>query len=288
MRLSAKHITSSDKARHGVPKLVFQQIVAHVTKPAPRIILMGWYDPNGAIIFETLNTFRLKPHVLASPLFYLAILNSRFMAWYVHRFVFNLSVRTMMFRVGYVEGIPLPRVAACVQQGNGTVSPEQEQAVGPWVESEIPGGNDGVPPRAHDYVVSSAQRMLYLNSQLRGALGRFLSAAEGQTHVSLADTLSKMSVVDFFKTDVANSLFPTFEEAIGPIQRAGLRKARSTTGGLRQGPIHDAYQRLLDEAGPMREELMATDARIDQIVHNVYHLTEEDLALIYGDARASD
>jgi len=38
----------------------------------------------------------------------------------------------------------------------------------------------------------------------------------------------------------------------------------------------------------MREELMATDARIDQIVHNVYHLTEEDLALIYGDARASD
>lgn len=106
LKLPTKHITEAERDRHCQKKIVVQQIVAHVTKPYPHIILMGNMDYTKSIIFETLNTV-VSHNVKYSQEFLLAIINSKWNSWFVHRFIFNLSVRTMMYRLGYLDFTPI-------------------------------------------------------------------------------------------------------------------------------------------------------------------------------------
>ncbi|MBD3183082.1 N-6 DNA methylase [Candidatus Poribacteria bacterium] len=91
------------------PKIVTQDIVAHIKHPKPHIKLMAALDEEG----YWLNSNTVTNIVSDSyPLSYLcAIINSRFISWYVHQFIYNQSTRTMHFRKGYADDVPVPIIS---------------------------------------------------------------------------------------------------------------------------------------------------------------------------------
>lgn len=90
------------------PKIMSQQILAHVTTPFSRLILMSTLDPTGMVL--TLDTIqntiitdnRYSHHAV------LGLLNSRLWSWYAHRFIYSNAIRTMHFDSYYLNKFPLP------------------------------------------------------------------------------------------------------------------------------------------------------------------------------------
>jgi hypothetical protein len=98
------------------PKILSQNIVAHVYNPYPHIILMSAYDSKGNIFsVDTVNNT-----VLTNPFYdykyILAILNSTFISWYTYKFIFCSAIRTMHFDENYIGKIPVPRIGESRQQ----------------------------------------------------------------------------------------------------------------------------------------------------------------------------
>jgi hypothetical protein len=89
------------------PKIVSQNVVAHVLRPEPHLVLMSAMDTRGRLSLDTVtNTIVTDPET--DPWFVLALLNSRFMSWYAHVFVFGGAVRTMHLDASYVGRLPVP------------------------------------------------------------------------------------------------------------------------------------------------------------------------------------
>jgi predicted RNA methylase len=90
------------------PKIVTQNIVAHVSRPRERILLTSAMDTEGLLTLDTVtNTFVTDPAV--DPWLVLAVLNSEFISWWAHLFVFCRAVRTMHMDAGYLGRLPFPR-----------------------------------------------------------------------------------------------------------------------------------------------------------------------------------
>jgi hypothetical protein len=91
------------------PKIISQNIVAHVMKPFDRIIIMATYDTQGLLTLDTvMNTFltnSLYPYE-----YILGILNSRLAEWFYYWFVYNRAVRTMHFDESYLGRLPIKKL----------------------------------------------------------------------------------------------------------------------------------------------------------------------------------
>jgi len=94
-------------SRFRVPKLVFQNIIAHIRQPKPHIQLIGAYDPAGTVTLDTVNN--LVPRQPGVDLWgILALLHSDFINWFVYAVVYSKAIRTMHFDQYFVDKIPLP------------------------------------------------------------------------------------------------------------------------------------------------------------------------------------
>jgi hypothetical protein len=86
------------------PTAVFQNIVAHVTRPAPHIRLIGAVAKPGLAALDTVNLLNpvpgLEPHAIA------AYLMSNFVAWFVYSCIYNKAIRTMHFDNYFIGRIP--------------------------------------------------------------------------------------------------------------------------------------------------------------------------------------
>lgn len=89
------------------PKLVFQNIIAHISRPTPHIRLTGAYDRTGIVTLDTVNN--LVPRTPGVNLWgVLALLHSDFINWFVYAVVYNKAIRTMHFDQYFLDKIPLP------------------------------------------------------------------------------------------------------------------------------------------------------------------------------------
>jgi hypothetical protein len=99
------------------PKVVSQNIVAHVTRPRPRIWIISAPDPAGVLCLNTISTTLI--HDERFPIEYVSVvLNSSLASWFYYEFVFCRAVRTMHFDGYYAGKLPIavPRkrdVRAC-------------------------------------------------------------------------------------------------------------------------------------------------------------------------------
>ncbi len=97
------------------PKVVSQNIVAHVTKPKPRVWIISAPDPDGVLCLNTISTT-----ILQSPefsIYYIsALLNSSLASWFMSEFVFCRAVRTMHLDHHYVGQLPVARCSKSGQQ----------------------------------------------------------------------------------------------------------------------------------------------------------------------------
>lgn len=89
------------------PRLLFQNIVAHINRPRPHIRLIGAFEAGPVATLDTVNN--VVPRGAGVDLWaVLALLHSRLVNWYVYTFVYNRAVRTMHFDQCFLDKIPLP------------------------------------------------------------------------------------------------------------------------------------------------------------------------------------
>jgi hypothetical protein len=92
------------------PKVVSQNIVAHVMRPKPRVWIISAPDPEGILCLNTISTTIL--HDGRYPIeFIAAILNSTLASWFYTEFVFCRAIRTMHFDNYYAGKLPIAEIS---------------------------------------------------------------------------------------------------------------------------------------------------------------------------------
>jgi len=89
------------------PKILSQQIIAHVANPIDHIVLMSVLDKHGVLTLDTVQNTILTENKYTGELV-TALLNSTLWSWYGYRFIFSRAVRTMHFDGYYIGKFPLP------------------------------------------------------------------------------------------------------------------------------------------------------------------------------------
>ncbi|WP_373599822.1 Eco57I restriction-modification methylase domain-containing protein [Paraclostridium bifermentans] len=92
------------------PKIISQDIVAHVQNPSPHILLTSTFDEGGQAL--TLDTCQntILTHTEFDYRYVMGILNSKFVSWYTYKFIYCSAIRTMHFDKYYVGKIRIPAV----------------------------------------------------------------------------------------------------------------------------------------------------------------------------------
>jgi hypothetical protein len=109
VKLTKSELSSARVKKYMRPKIISQNIVAHVMKPFDRIIIMATYDKEGYLTLDTvMNTF-LKDKSFSYE-YILGILNSRLAEWFYYWFVYNRAIRTMHFDDGYLGKLPIKKI----------------------------------------------------------------------------------------------------------------------------------------------------------------------------------
>ena len=98
------------------PKVMSQNIIAHITEPKPHIKIIATADQTGDVLSVDTVTNTVLTTDNISPIFISVLLNSTLINWYAHKFIFASAVRTMHFDEDYVGKIPIPFVPPEEQQ----------------------------------------------------------------------------------------------------------------------------------------------------------------------------
>lgn len=97
------------------PKIIAQDLVAHIQNPIPHIKLSSFYDEKGKIIgLDTIQNIIVISEEY-NPRFLLALLNSNFINWYTYKFIYSSAIRTMHFDKNYIGKIIIPKVSREIQ-----------------------------------------------------------------------------------------------------------------------------------------------------------------------------
>ena len=90
------------------PKIMAQNLVAHIQSPKPHVKLIAALDGNGEIVnLDTVTNIVLKTNALSAK-FLLALINSTLINWYTYKFIFCSAICTMHLDEYYVGKIPVP------------------------------------------------------------------------------------------------------------------------------------------------------------------------------------
>ena len=90
------------------PKIVVQDIVAHIKTPLPHIKLAATIDASrNWLNVNTVTNITTSEYCLE---YLCGLLNSRLMSWYAYDFIYNRAIRTIHFRRGYADQIPIRRI----------------------------------------------------------------------------------------------------------------------------------------------------------------------------------
>ena len=91
------------------PKIVAQDIVAHIYHPRPHIKIIAAIDEGGKLLCaNTVTNIMSQDYSLK---YLCGIINSGLVSWYAHDFIYNRAARTMHFREGYASRIPIPVIS---------------------------------------------------------------------------------------------------------------------------------------------------------------------------------
>lgn len=100
-----------DNARVHSDSILVQNIVAHVQNPVDHVKIISAIPTNDIselVILDTVNQLQNKSKL--SIYFFLGLLHSEIINWFVYRFIFAKAIRTMHFDGPVTERIPLPKI----------------------------------------------------------------------------------------------------------------------------------------------------------------------------------
>lgn len=284
--LSTTEIEASKKR-----KIIIQDIVAHVTKPIPHIILMATLDDEERLPLNTVTCISEKDDSRYSLKYCLAVVNSYFCSWYVYHFIYNCAIRTMHFMPGYIDRTPIPQIdfitptderELLVQDIISIYNLGDSVEVAHQAQMTLNAGKSDV---VHDVLAHLAQRMIDLNKEKQTEVKRFLGWLESKLKIAPKsgaggiDSLKGKTIVqgylgDYQKDEPETKWGDFYDPLHQNRNRFGVKLAEVAT------QIQQAYEKSLAVLRPIKQQLAATDALIDQIVYKLYGLTDEEIELI--------
>ena len=111
------------------PKIISQDLVAHIQNPVPHIKLSSFYDEKGNIIgLDTIQNMIITSKDYY-PKYILALLNSNFVNWYVYKFIYSSAIRTMHFDKNYIGKIIIPKISLKQQEAIVSMVKEIEEGI---------------------------------------------------------------------------------------------------------------------------------------------------------------
>jgi len=93
------------------PKVMAQQIVAHIFDPYPHIRFIGAYDDTGGLSVDTVSNIFLRDRNMGEfPLkLFLGVFNSTVCSWFADRFVYAKAIRTMHLDNYHLSKLLMPK-----------------------------------------------------------------------------------------------------------------------------------------------------------------------------------
>lgn len=292
------------------PHVVGQRIVAHISRPVPHIAMAFAYDEEGSRAFDTVTHVmpgrRISAHALV------AILNSRAVSWYAHRFVFCNAVRSMDLRPWYMAKIVVPNIDAGTERALAGLGRRM---------GALAGSRDAQRPRLRDYLAERTEGTLRLRDYIRAAapgdrrihdratagearrieavdegggwLGLFADYSPPRTRILRRKKIASLRVRDrgireYIRTEAGGGLRPVrgaalYDQAAEARIKAYGRSLAKNTRMLRAmlGP----YARDAARHEAWRGRFEAADAEIDRIVCRAFGLSGDEAGRINGAAR---
>ena len=148
----------------------------------------------------------------------------------------------------------------------------------PYWREVIAGADTSFPGRedfVHDLLAALAQRMMDLNRDKHAETDRFVAWLERELRIEVEDLTRKTHIKGYPEAD-----FTRLQEAL----QANRRKLALPVDGLFGAQLSDEYEKSMALLRPLQEALTNTDRLIDQIVYRLYGLTEEEIAVVEGNA----
>ena len=89
------------------PKIIIQNIVAHVVKPTEHIIFMATLDTKGIIGLGSVGNISIND-ARYNTKYLIGLLNSKLLSWFAYRFIYSRAIRTMRFDNYHLSKLPFP------------------------------------------------------------------------------------------------------------------------------------------------------------------------------------
>ena len=290
----------------GQPKLLVPDVADRASFAA---------DKSGSYAFVSGYALALADCVPESSDFVLALLNSKLLTFLIRRIGTPLQNGFFRYFTQYIEALPfrspdlthpgetartergvLSRAISALAAGDyATPLALASQALAthaalhgpagkpelredPYWRAVIAGADTSFPGRedfVHDLLASLAQRMMDLNRDQHAETDRFVTWLKQELRVDVEDLTRKTHIKGYPDAD-----FARLQEAL----QANRRKLALPVDGLFGAQLRDEYDKSMALLRPLQEALANTDRLIDQIVYRLYGLTEEEIAVVEGNA----
>jgi hypothetical protein len=267
------------------PKIISQNIVAHVVKPVPHIIITSALDKNGLLNLDTVNNTVLTNNDYALE-YLLCILDCSLTSWYTYRFIYNQAIRTMHFDESYVGKIPIRRISfttppdrrvALVEQAKSLYSefmgaPDSRKILGLIGArlSAVPEESDVV----HDLLAHLAERMIEMNKEKNTEIKGFLQWFEGEIGAPVEGLTNKTAIKEYYEAG--------FDALAGALAK-NKKKLKDGYDPTRREPkekLQTEFNASIGKLAPLLKRIQATDKLIDQIVYKLYGLTSGEIKIV--------
>ena len=248
-------------------------------------ILVGWTDEE---LYNTQNQFNLLALSGTNLKFILSILNSRLMSFY-HRQVF-LDVALQRFQkilVKDAKTLPIRRIdfTTSADERNRQLekaktlyqfclNKESIDCVLGFVKHHLtadPERSDVV----HDLLAFLADQMVEMNKTKGEEIHGFLHYLQREIGVEIDTLKNKTKIYAYFDL--------SFEGLLEILKKNRRFIAADLSNRNFQESLEREFTNSLDKLNPLLSRIQSTDALIDQVVYQLYGLTDEEIAVVEGD-----
>ena len=269
------------------PKILIQNIVAHITQPTDHIIMMSTYDSKGVINLDNIGNLFLTDKKY-SPYFLVSLYNSRFISWYAYRFVYGKAIRTMRFDQYHLEKLPFPIInfttpskerATLLEFLKSKYIANEFDKILKIVEECLPkdekgnfitekGRNDAI----HDLLAFLAERMIEMNKEKNGETKGFLEWLEREIKAEIDKLTNRTKLKAYYELE--------FDELLKILKKNKKKISITLSNREFQDNLKKEFEKSKVVLSPLRNKIEATDKLIDQIVYELYGLTDEEIKIV--------
>lgn len=270
------------------PKILSQNIVAHIQHPTEHICLMCTSDTRGVLVLDTVENTVITDRRFSMG-FLTCLLNSKFFSWFAYRFVFGKAIRTMHLEDYHIGKLPICPISfsAPVTERKRLTDKLRSLAVSGRYDDVLIGVNEYLPrdkrgelikgkertDAIHDFLSSLAEKMTEMNQKKQELTSDFIAWLGREiTNEPIENLKDKSKIKQFHEHNL--------ETLVGVLKQNGIFPRVMSLGDERFGLLKKAYDNTMTELQPIKDQIGALDRLIDNIIYRLYGFTVDYIELI--------